>query len=110
MLTWPLVFEQFINERLVGEVAGAGKRVWEGQRSVAEHEKTVVPGEAIARAVSGFMKAGGEGETARKKAMELSVVARAAVAKGGSSRRDLDSLIDELLATRVGAAMPDTPL
>ncbi|THU59415.1 hypothetical protein C4D60_Mb07t01920 [Musa balbisiana] len=109
MLTWPLVFEQFINERLVVKVAGAGKRVWEGQRSEAEHEKTVVPGEAIARAVSGFMKAGGEGETARKKAMELSVVARAAVAKGGPSPRDLDSLIDELLATRVGATMQDTP-
>ncbi|CAL9198246.1 unnamed protein product [Musa hybrid cultivar] len=109
MLTWPLVFEQFINERLVVEVAGAGKRVWEGQRSVAEHEKTVVPGEAIARKVSGFMKAGGEGETARKKAMELSVAARAAVAKGGSSHRDLDSLIDELLATRVGNTQQDTP-
>ncbi|WOK91562.1 anthocyanin 3'-O-beta-glucosyltransferase-like [Canna indica] len=108
MLTWPLVFEQFINERLVVEVAGAGKRVWEGPRSEAEKEKKVVPEEAIAKAVSEFMAAGGEGETARKKARVLSAAARVAVEEGGSSQRDLDGLIEELLATRLGSAKQES--
>ncbi|KAG6514870.1 scopoletin glucosyltransferase-like [Zingiber officinale] len=98
MLTWPLVFEQFINERLVVEVVGAGRRVWEGPRAEAEAEKTVVPREAIASAVTRFMEAGGGREEAAKKATELAAAARAAVEEGGSSQQDLENLIDELVA------------
>lgn len=100
MLTWPLVFEQFINERLVVEVMGVGKRVWDGYRSTLAEEKAVVPGEEIGRAVSGFMEPGGEGERTRRRAREYAAMARAAVAEGGSSHRDLGGLVDELVARK----------
>jgi hypothetical protein len=35
MLTWPLVFDQFIEERLVTEVLKIGERVWSGPRSTS---------------------------------------------------------------------------
>ncbi|XP_074568677.1 scopoletin glucosyltransferase-like [Curcuma longa] len=105
MLTWPLVFEQFINERLVVEVVGAGRRVWEGPRAEAEAKKTVVPREAIASVVTRFMEAGGGREVAAKKATELAAAARAAVEEGGSSRCDLENLIDELVAARRGGTL-----
>ncbi|XP_073109738.1 probable UDP-glucosyl transferase 73B6 [Elaeis guineensis] len=100
MLTWPLVFEQFINERLVVEVMGVGKRVWDGFRSTLAEEKVVVPGEAIGRAVSGFMEPGADGESARRRAKEYAAMARAAVVEGGSAHRDLCGLIDELVAKK----------
>ncbi|KAJ0961461.1 hypothetical protein J5N97_000079 [Dioscorea zingiberensis] len=97
MLTWPLVFEQFMNERLVVEVHKVGVRVWDGFRSSSEKEKVVVPAEAIERAVRKFMEGSGtEGEEMRKRAAEWEEIAGAAVAEGGSSYKDLNSLIDEL--------------
>ncbi|XP_008811620.2 scopoletin glucosyltransferase-like [Phoenix dactylifera] len=100
MLTWPLAFEQFINERLVVEVMGAGKRVWDGFRSTLAEERVVVPGEAIGRTVSGFMEPGGEGARAKRRAREYAAMARAAVAEGGSAHRDLGGLVDELVAMK----------
>ncbi|KAJ0961459.1 hypothetical protein J5N97_000077 [Dioscorea zingiberensis] len=88
---------EFMNERLVVEVHEAGVRVWDGFRSSSEEEKVVVPSEAIERAVRKFME-GGEGEEMRKRAAEWAEIAGAAVAEGGSSHRDLNSLIDELFA------------
>nr|XP_010917832.1 anthocyanin 3'-O-beta-glucosyltransferase-like [Elaeis guineensis] len=102
MLTWPLVFEQFINERLVVDVMGLGKRVWDGFRSTLAEEKVVVPGEAIGRVVSGFMEPGGDGERARQRAREYAAMARAAVAEGGSAYRDLGGMVDELVARKKG--------
>ncbi|KAJ0984700.1 hypothetical protein J5N97_003056 [Dioscorea zingiberensis] len=101
MLTWPLVFEQFINERLVVEVLKVGVRVWDGFRSTFEKEKVVVPAEAIERAVRKFMEGSGtEGEEMRKRATKWADIAGAAVTEGGSSHKDLNSLIDELFVAR----------
>ncbi|KAJ0984696.1 hypothetical protein J5N97_003052 [Dioscorea zingiberensis] len=90
------VFEQFVNERLVVEVLKVGVRVWDGFRSTFEKEKVVVPAEAIERAVRKFMEGSGEGEEMRKRAAEWVKIAGAAVAEGGSSHKDLNSLIDDL--------------
>ncbi|KAJ0984692.1 hypothetical protein J5N97_003048 [Dioscorea zingiberensis] len=88
-------------ERLVVEVLKVGVRVWDGFRSTFEKEKVVVPAEAIERAVRKFMEGSGtEGEEMRKRAAEWAEIARAAVAEGGSSHRDLNSLIDELFVAR----------
>ncbi|KAJ4792259.1 Glycosyltransferase [Rhynchospora pubera] len=44
MLTWPLAYEQFINEKLVVDVIGCAARLWEGgKRSTRETEKELVP-------------------------------------------------------------------
>ncbi|KAJ0984702.1 hypothetical protein J5N97_003058 [Dioscorea zingiberensis] len=73
-----------------------GKGVWDGFRSTFEKEKVVVPAEAIERAVRKFMEGSSEGEEMRKRAAEWVKIAGAAVAEGGSSHKDLNSLIDDL--------------
>ncbi|CAL4902417.1 unnamed protein product [Urochloa decumbens] len=100
MLTWPLVFDQFIEERLVTDVLRIGEKVWDGPRSSRYEEREVVPAEAVARSVARFMEPGGAGEAARGRARELAVKAHAAVAEGGSSYRDLHRLIDDLIEAR----------
>ncbi|CAL5095646.1 unnamed protein product [Urochloa decumbens] len=103
MLTWPLVFDQFIEERLVTDVLKIGERVWNGRRSTRYEEREVVPAEAVARAVARFLEPGGTGEAARGRARELAAKAHAAVAEGGSSYRDLRRLIDDLIEARAAA-------
>ncbi|PNT63431.1 hypothetical protein BRADI_4g15480v3 [Brachypodium distachyon] len=106
VLTWPLVFEQFINERLVADVASFGSRVWGGgKRGVREEDAETVPAEAIARAVAGFMEDGG-GERRREKARELALRASAAVGENGSSWRDIRRLIDDLMEARASSGVP----
>ncbi|XP_062213628.1 probable UDP-glucosyl transferase 73B6 [Phragmites australis] len=108
VLTWPLVFEQFINERLVTEVAAFGARVWDGgKRSERDGEAETVPAEAIARAVAGFMEAGGQWEKTAARARELAERACAAVNENGSSWRDIHRLVDDLVQAR--ASGPETP-
>jgi hypothetical protein len=98
VLTWPLVFEQFVNERLVTEVAAFGPRVWGGgKRSVRYEEAETVPAEAIARAGGPVHGARRGREKAEVKARELAERARVAVAEDGSSWRDIHRLIDDLL-------------
>ncbi|KAF3322877.1 anthocyanin 3'-O-beta-glucosyltransferase-like protein [Carex littledalei] len=101
VLTWPLVFEQFINERMPVEVNGWGVRVWEGgNRGMKQGEQEVVPREAIADTVSKFMEHGGNSDEVRGKAREMAVMAKAAMADGGTSRNDLNRLIDDLMKER----------
>ncbi|KAF6990895.1 hypothetical protein CFC21_008044 [Triticum aestivum] len=100
MLTWPLVFDQFIEERLVTDVLKIGERVWDGPRSTRYEEQQMVPAAAVARAVARFLEPGGTGEAARARAQELAVKAHAAVAEGGSSYNDLHRLISDLMETR----------
>uniref|UniRef100_A0ACD5TF73 Uncharacterized protein n=1 Tax=Avena sativa TaxID=4498 RepID=A0ACD5TF73_AVESA len=104
MLTWPLVFDQFIEERLVTDVLKIGERVWSGPRSTRYEEKVTVPAEAVARAVARFLEPGGTGEAARVRARELAVKAHAAVAEGGSSHSDLCRLINDLIKAKEDAA------
>ncbi|KAJ3673304.1 hypothetical protein LUZ60_006678 [Juncus effusus] len=101
MLTWPLVFEQFINERLVVDVKRCGIRVWEGgKRSTNEELNETVPRDVIAETLKNFMESGGEGEKARSKAKEVAVMAKAAMDEVGSSRNDLNRMIDDLMNTK----------
>nr|CAB3493265.1 unnamed protein product [Digitaria exilis] len=107
VLTWPLVFEQFINERLVTTgVAAFGARVWAGGtrgERVAEAEATV-PAEAIARAVARFMDGGADRQRMQGRAGELAELARAAVGENGSSWRDIHRLIDDLVQARASSS------
>uniref|UniRef100_A0ACD5Y8B3 Uncharacterized protein n=1 Tax=Avena sativa TaxID=4498 RepID=A0ACD5Y8B3_AVESA len=101
MLTWPLVFDQFIEERLVTDVLKIGERVWSGARSTRYEERVTVPAEAVARAVENFLKPGGTGEAARVRARELAVQAHVAVVDGGSSHADLRRLVNDLMEAAV---------
>ncbi|XP_047063302.1 UDP-glycosyltransferase 73C4-like [Lolium rigidum] len=105
VLTWPMVFEQFINERLLTEVLGIGERLWPdgaGVRSTRYEEHEVIPAEAVARALTAFMQPGGPVDVARTRAMALAVKAQAAVAEGGSSHSDLHRLLDDLMEASSG--------
>uniref|UniRef100_A0ACD5T8W4 Uncharacterized protein n=1 Tax=Avena sativa TaxID=4498 RepID=A0ACD5T8W4_AVESA len=104
MLTWPLVFDQFIEERLVTDVLKIGERVWSGPRSTRYEEQVMVPAEAVARAVARFLEPGGAGEAARVRAQELAVKAHAAVVEGGSSHSDLRRLVNDLIEAKEAAA------
>ncbi|XP_039144868.1 anthocyanin 3'-O-beta-glucosyltransferase-like [Dioscorea cayenensis subsp. rotundata] len=95
MLTWPLAFDHFISERLLVEVLKVGVRVWDGFRSTLQNEKVVVPAEAIARAMKKFSEK--DSEEMKKRAMEWKKITGATVEKDGSSYKDLNCLIDELL-------------
>lgn len=102
VLTWPIVFEQFITERLLTQVLGIGERLWPagaGVRSTRYEENEVIPAQDVARALTTFMQPGGPGDAARSRVMDLSAKVHAAVAKGGSSDRDLHRLIDGLMET-----------
>ncbi|KAJ4763585.1 Glycosyltransferase [Rhynchospora pubera] len=98
MLTWPLAYEQFINEKLVVDVIGCAARLWEGgKRSTRETEKELVPRTVIAHALSRFMEPEGEFSSVHHKAQELGAVVRSAIADGGSSMSDLSRLISNLI-------------
>jgi UDP-glucoronosyl and UDP-glucosyl transferase len=97
MLTWPFAAEEFIIERLLVEVMGCAGRVWDGgKRSTKEDEHELVPGSAIAHAVSKFMDHGGAYVTMRSKAQNISTMALAALQEGGSSRGDMKSLVNDM--------------
>ncbi|ONK54868.1 uncharacterized protein A4U43_UnF10300 [Asparagus officinalis] len=99
LLTWPLVFEQYMNERLVVEGVGReGLEFVARRRSTMDKERVVVPAEVIEKVVFRFM--GGEGGAVRSRVKELAKMACCAVAKGGGSRNDFDCLIGELMATK----------
>ncbi|GLU04873.1 hypothetical protein SLE2022_220010 [Rubroshorea leprosula] len=86
ILAWPMEADQFVNARLLVEDMGVAVRVCEGTDSVPESED-------LGRVIGESMRAGAE---AKMKAKDLRQEAFAAVAAGGSSRRDLDRLVKEL--------------
>ncbi|KAF3339896.1 UDP-glycosyltransferase 73C6 [Carex littledalei] len=98
ILTWPFVYEQFINEKLLVEVIGCAAKVWDGgKRSTREEEHALVPGSAIAHAVFKFMEPVGDDYVAmRSKAHNVAVSALAAVQEGGSSHGDVKDLVNDL--------------
>ncbi|KAG0518683.1 hypothetical protein BDA96_09G197600 [Sorghum bicolor] len=109
VLTWPMVFEQFITERFVTKVLAIGERLWAedaGVRSTRFEEHGLVPAEAVAQALAKFMEPGGAGDVARSRVKELSAKAHAAMAEGGSSHRDLRRMIDDLMEAGIAAAGP----
>ncbi|KAG2583473.1 hypothetical protein PVAP13_6KG221200 [Panicum virgatum] len=103
VLTWPMVYEQFLTERFVTHVLQIGERLWPegaGRRSTRYAEHDVIPAKDIAQSIAKFMEHGGAAEAARRRAMELSPKAHAAIAEGGTSNRDLHQLIDDFIAAR----------
>ncbi|CAN6343895.1 unnamed protein product [Urochloa humidicola] len=107
VLTWPMVFEQFITERFVTEVLAIGERLWPevaGVRSTRAEEHELIPAEAVASAVVRFMEPGGTGDAARSRVKELSEKAYAAMEGGGSSHHDLRCLIDDLIEERTAGS------
>ncbi|CAN1197390.1 Scopoletin glucosyltransferase [Linum perenne] len=96
MVTWPLMAEQFLNEKLVTDVLRVGVGV--GAQEWSRKERKIVVGrEQIGMAVSQVMD--GDQEL-RMRAMELKEMAVRATEEGGSSQCELKSLLDELRSLR----------
>ncbi|GJM88982.1 hypothetical protein PR202_ga05572 [Eleusine coracana subsp. coracana] len=107
VLTWPLVFEQFITERFVSQVLGIGARLCPegaGVRSTRYQENELISADVVVQSIATFMEPGGAGDSARSRVKELSAKARAAMADGGSSHRDLSRFIDDLIEARSAGA------
>ncbi|KAJ0980395.1 hypothetical protein J5N97_008650 [Dioscorea zingiberensis] len=96
MVTWPLTNDQFTNEKLVNEMLGIGVRA----RREGQDPTVVIGREEVAGAVRRLMDGGDEAEERRRKAREYGRMARTAIEDGGSSRVDLNRLIDELSQRR----------
>lgn len=96
MVTWPLSYEQFVNEKLLTEVVEIGV----GVRREGGGGSRVVRGQEVAAAVAAVMGGGEEAEGRRRRAREYAAVARAAVEEGGSSYQDIGRLVAELAAAR----------
>ncbi|KAF6988542.1 hypothetical protein CFC21_006061 [Triticum aestivum] len=98
LLTWPHFADQFLNEKLVVDVLGAGVRV--GVKVPSTHvfldpetPSVQVWADDVVRTVAKLMDDGAE---VRAKAMELAAKAREAMSKGGSSDNDLAGMIQHL--------------
>nr|GLL24681.1 UDP-glycosyltransferase 73E1-like [Ipomoea trifida] len=98
MVTWPLIAEQFLNEKLVVEVLGIGVSLglkmyvdWDGED---KNDVVVVKNEEIKEAIDKIMDEGGI--EIRKKVRELGEMAKKAVQKGGSSQLNLISLVQNI--------------
>ncbi|CAL5052415.1 unnamed protein product [Urochloa decumbens] len=88
MLAWPMAADQFFNARLVVEEAHVAVAAsWGGFGGVPDVEDLV-------RALDEVVGEGGAGVRARAK--ELAVMVAEAMGEGGSSRRELDGLVQEL--------------
>ncbi|XP_057440713.1 probable UDP-glucosyl transferase 73B6 [Lotus japonicus] len=93
IVTWPIVAEQFYNEKLVTEVLQIGVPV--GAKKWGPLEEDRVKWDEVEKALRKIME-GEEAEEIRNKAKVLSKQAMHAVEEGGSSCSDLNALIDEL--------------
>lgn len=96
LVTCPLFAEQFLNEKLVVEVLGVG--VSAGVESAVrwgaeESAGLVVKRDNVKTAVQTALDGGEEGSRRRDMARQLRHSAKTAIRHGGSSFRDMDSLI-----------------
>nr|UXM20149.1 O-glycosyltransferase [Astragalus mongholicus] len=102
MITWPVHGEQFYNEKLITQVRGIGVEVGAAEWTAVgfgEREK-IVSRDSIQKAVERLMDGGDEAENIRRLAREFGDKAKLAVQEGGSSHKNLTTLIDDLKRLR----------
>ncbi|GJR11491.1 UDP-glycosyltransferase 73E1-like protein [Tanacetum coccineum] len=100
MVTWPFLGDQFLNEAFIVEILKIGVRIGvEIPVPFGEEEEigVLVKKEDVKMAVECLMdKADEEGKQRRKRASELAEMAKRAMAEGGSSYRNISSLIQDI--------------
>lgn len=93
MLAWPMGADQFSNATLLVDQLKVGVRVCEGAGSVPDSDELA---RVVAESVS-------EKRVERERAVELREAALEAIKEGGSSVKELDSLVDRLAALEIPA-------
>ncbi|KAJ4768965.1 Glycosyltransferase [Rhynchospora pubera] len=96
MITWPMFSDQFYNEKLIVEVLKVGVCLGAKGYGAVTEKKPLIHAEVIRSAVDRLMGGGKEAEEMRLRAKDLKKKARTAVQKGGSSKSDIEDLIEEL--------------
>lgn len=112
MVTWPLFADQFLNEKLVVQVLRVGVSLGvEVPMKWGEEEKVgvLVKKEDIRKAICMVMDEGEESKERRKRASELSEMAKRAVEKGGSSYHNMTLLIEDIMQQVSGEDLELTP-
>ncbi|GER45429.1 UDP-Glycosyltransferase superfamily protein [Striga asiatica] len=100
MLTWPVLGEQFSNEKFVVSVAKIGVRVGlEVPVMFGEEERigVQVKWEVVKGAIEELMDGGEEGQRRRERARELGKMAKRAIEEGGSSYLNMTRLITDVV-------------
>ncbi|KAI4345532.1 hypothetical protein L6164_012646 [Bauhinia variegata] len=98
MITFPVFYEQFYNERLIAQVHGIGVEVgaqdwWE---TLYNAKGKLVSRDNIENAIRRIMDGGEEAKEVRRKARAMGENASEAVQEGGSSQKNLRDLIEDL--------------
>ncbi|OVA19026.1 UDP-glucuronosyl/UDP-glucosyltransferase [Macleaya cordata] len=97
MITWPVFGEQFYNEKFVTQVLKNGIQVGvEDWNFWIDAKNVSVNKEQIEQVVTQLMGEAEDAEEMRRRAKQLSEMAKSAVEVGGSSYADLTALIEEL--------------
>ncbi|KAF5745607.1 abscisate beta-glucosyltransferase-like [Tripterygium wilfordii] len=105
MITWPIAAEQFENEKLITEVLKIGVNVGSIEWASWNTQPSAVVGkEKVEAAVRRLMGGGDEVAEMRRRVRELGEKAKRAIEEGGSSYRDVDSLMEELKRRCKGGA------
>nr|AWD73588.1 flavonoid glycosyltransferase [Albuca bracteata] len=99
-VTWPLFADQFYNERLIVDVLKIGVAVGSNEYANKPEERKIIEAAKIEATINELMGDGKDADERREKARALGELAQRAVEKGGSSYRDLDNLISELVEKR----------
>ncbi|KAI0510107.1 hypothetical protein KFK09_010707 [Dendrobium nobile] len=99
MATWPYLYDQFLNERLVVDVLKSGVAVGIEPTYYFDVEnrneaEVKVRREEVERVVENLMGGGEAGEERRQRARELGKQARTAMEEGGSSWKGLQDVIN----------------
>ncbi|KAF5784095.1 putative UDP-glucuronosyl/UDP-glucosyltransferase, UDP-glycosyltransferase family [Helianthus annuus] len=100
MVTWPQFGEQFLNERFIINVLKIGVRIGMEVPVIfnkLDESKEIMKRDDIKQAIEGLMKNDEEGEARRKRCMEFAVMAKSAMEEGGSSQRNMTSMIQAII-------------
>ncbi|CAL5417466.1 unnamed protein product [Camellia sinensis] len=97
LITWPIMADQFYNEKLVTQVLKFGVMVGnEDWKIWATEETTLIGRNKIGMAMRRVMGGGDEAEEMKNIAKKLGELAKKAVEEGGSSYNDLNTLIQDI--------------
>ncbi|ONK68427.1 uncharacterized protein A4U43_C05F11390 [Asparagus officinalis] len=99
MVTWPVFGDQAVNEKLVVDELKIGVRVGARIKDESEKEPPLIKSGDIVRAIKKVMgKDEEEVMRMRRKAKKLGEEARRAVEEGGSSWREMQRLVEDLMS------------
>ncbi|RZC82107.1 hypothetical protein C5167_044893 [Papaver somniferum] len=97
MITWPMFTDQFYNEIFITQVIKIGTLLGPKEHNWLDSKNvSLVKNDKIEMVVSWLMGDGEDAKNMRKRAKEISEMAKKSVEEGGSSYADLTSLIEEM--------------